>query len=920
MPASSSHSPQPVATAFPYLTEMENFPLAHIVLDASGRLQTANRKARSWLGWTEAAPLLQGKDASCGNGVVKPFYLQDVLTPDSQINFRHFLTQLRSQATGDTHCDIQLQNSALYLRLNGNWQATNQHYQLFAQNISDLQGEHQQLQKQLALYDDLTAHLPGILFQYQLSPEGQTRFTFVSSSISRYYHVSQDEVCNNGQLLESRIHPDDRKTMLDAMRNSARELKQWHYEYRTVLPDGEVVWRALDAHPQKLTNGNVLWHGYTVDITERKHLELALREHEERCKLAIESTGDGVWDWDVKKNVVTYSEHWSEKLNSHNTAADEPPADWLERVHPDDRALTVANGQRLTDGKTNRSEIEVRMRGSDGRWHWTLSRAVVVSRDKTGQALRILGTNVEITRRKEMEEALRINEERWKLALEAAGHGVWEWDLTTNTGSYSRRWKEILGFSDAEIENTADEWISRTHPDDQTRISESFRALLEGKKTTDSLEFRIRCKDGRWKWVLGSGILVTHPRSHNALRIVGTLSDISERKHFELALQDSEERWKFALEGAGDGVWDLNVERNEMTLSPRAGEILGLDITDSSTLTQNHAHWIALLHPEDLARAQKNRKRMDQENDSSSIELRTRHADGHWLWLLSRGMVVSRDEYDKPRRIVGTVGDISARKAIEEKLRLTLQELDERRQEAEKLAEAKTHFLNAASHDLRQPLYAAQLFADALAGERLTPALKSITSNLRLALKAMTAQLEMLLDLSRFDLGKLQPQLREVPLSRILREIEITYTSPAKQAGVSLHVSSGPELNIITDPVLLCRLLGNLVDNAIKFAPHGRILVCARLENRGAASDAYGLRLEVRDNGKGIAAEHLQKIFDEYYQVGNPERDASAGLGLGLSIVQRITVLLDTPLKLRSRLGQGTVFAVSLPADKVIQP
>lgn len=885
---------------------LENLPAGYIVLDENGRLQQANHKARSWLAWTEKVA-----------GKARLPRLQDLLDPDHQAALARFLEQLRTRAETHTHCDIQLKSPPLHLRLNGRWQAATSNYSLIAQDISDLHNAHQQQQKQLDLYDDLTAHLPGILFQYQLSPEGETRFTFVSTAISRYYHISQDEAQRNGHILESRIHPEDKEAMLAAMRSSARELKQWHYEYRTILPDGEVVWRAVDAYPQKLIDGNVLWHGYTVDITERKHLELALREHEERCKLAIESTGDGVWDWDVKRNIVTYSDHWNEKLGQHDTSANGVTADWLERVHPEDRALTIANGQQLTDGTTERSEIEVRMRGPDGRWHWTLSRAVVVSRDKKGHPLRILGTNVEITRRKEMEDALRTNEERWKLALEAAGHGVWEWDLLTNAGSYSRRWKNILGYTDSEIANTADEWMSRTHPEDQSLIGESFRALLKGEKTTDSLEFRMRCKDGQWKWVLGSGILVTHPQHHGVLRIVGTLSDISERKHFELALQESEERWKFALEGAGDGVWDLNVERSEMTLSPRAGEILGLD--PKAGLTQSHAYWISLLHPDDLKLAQKNRGQMGHDSNTSAIELRARHADGHWLWLLSRGMVVSRNENGKPRRIVGTVGDISARKATEEKLRLTLQELDERRQEAEKLAKAKTHFLNAASHDLRQPLYAAQLFADALAGERLTPTLKSITGNLRLALKAMTAQLEMLLDLSRFDLGKLQPQLREVPLSRILREIEVTYSSPARQAGVSLHVRPGPELNIITDPVLLCRLLGNLVDNAIKFASHGRILVCARLENPGSP-EGSGLRLEVRDNGKGIAPEHLQKIFDEYFQVGNPERDPSAGLGLGLSIVRRITVLLDIPLTLKSSLGRGTVFAVSLPAEKIILP
>ena len=109
-----------------------------------------------------------------------------------------------------------------------------------------------------------------------------------------------------------------------------------------------------------------------------------------------------------------------------------------------------------------------------------------------------------------------------------------------------------------------------------------------------------------------------------------------------------------------------------------------------------------------------------------------------------------------------------------------------------------------------------------------------------------------------------------------------------------------------TDAVLLRRLLGNLIDNAIKFAVCGHVLVCVR-------RSAQGIRIEVRDNGPGIAAEHRQKIFDEYFQVDNPARNPHVGLGLGLAIVQRISRLLGAPLSLRTRPGQGAVFAITLP-------
>ena len=132
-----------------------------------------------------------------------------------------------------------------------------------------------------------------------------------------------------------------------------------------------------------------------------------------------------------------------------------------------------------------------------------------------------------------------------------------------------------------------------------------------------------------------------------------------------------------------------------------------------------------------------------------------------------------------------------------------------------------------------------------------------------------------------------------------------TYGAVAIAAGVRLLFHPRP-VRIDSDPTLLARLLGNLIDNAIKFTPGGTVLVCARWRPGHA-------RLEVRDNGRGIPPEHQQTVFEEFFQVGNAARDPSAGLGLGLAIVSRIGHLLGTPLTLHSRLGRGTVFALAVP-------
>ena len=234
-------------------------------------------------------------------------------------------------------------------------------------------------------------------------------------------------------------------------------------------------------------------------------------------------------------------------------------------------------------------------------------------------------------------------------------------------------------------------------------------------------------------------------------------------------------------------------------------------------------------------------------------------------------------------------------------------ELEERRRDAEVMAEAKSRFLAAASHDLRQPLQALRLFAGRLGKDTEEEERELLGQRIRQAVEAMSEQLEGLLQLSRLDMSNVEAQPVGLPVEQLFAKLAATYCPLADAFGVRL-VFSARERIVHSDPVLLARLLGNLIHNAIKFSPHGTVLVCARWGAAGAT------RIEVRDNGAGIAEKYQKAIFEEFFQLKNRAREAHAGLGLGLSIVSRIARLLDTPIELRSRSGAGAAFALRLPA------
>ena len=233
-------------------------------------------------------------------------------------------------------------------------------------------------------------------------------------------------------------------------------------------------------------------------------------------------------------------------------------------------------------------------------------------------------------------------------------------------------------------------------------------------------------------------------------------------------------------------------------------------------------------------------------------------------------------------------------------------ELRARRDEAERASVAKSRFLAAASHDLRQPLHALGLFVSELSQRKLDARSRQLVERITASAETMDELLGSLLDISRLDSGALIPVREAFDLRMRIERIVDGQSAIAAERGLDLHLHC-PPCHAHTDPLLLDRILANLLSNAIRHTPRGRVLVACR--RRGAR-----LRVEVRDSGPGIAPDSQELIFHEFVQLDNPERSQDKGLGLGLAIVRRLSKLLELPLELRSRPGRGSVFAVEVPA------
>lgn len=240
------------------------------------------------------------------------------------------------------------------------------------------------------------------------------------------------------------------------------------------------------------------------------------------------------------------------------------------------------------------------------------------------------------------------------------------------------------------------------------------------------------------------------------------------------------------------------------------------------------------------------------------------------------------------------------------------QQLRQALSQAESAMAAKTRFLASASHDLRQPMHTLSLFGAALAKRPMDSEGQVIVTQMNLALQSLSSQMDALLDISKLDAQVVPVNNQVFALQPWLARLQREFQPAAHRKHLLLRLDCPPEACVESDPVLLERVVRNLIDNAIKYTARGEVSVEV---SRGQDEGLW--RLSVRDTGIGIPEHEQSRVFEEFYQVGNPERDRAKGLGLGLSIVNRLVDLLDLHLALRSAPGHGSSFMLNVTAAEL---
>jgi PAS domain S-box-containing protein len=372
--------------------------------------------------------------------------------------------------------------------------------------------------------------------------------------------------------------------------------------------------------------------------------------------------------------------------------------------------------------------------------------------------------------------------------------------------------------------------------------------------------------------------------------------DVTERKQAEVVLKASEEKYRTLIETTATGylivdgegrVLDANPEYVRLTGHDELRDILGRSVIEwtASHERERNARAVAQCAKEGYVRNLVI-DYVDRKGRVTPVEINaTVITDGGAL------------------RILSLCRDVTERKRSELELLAS-------RQAAENASLTKSRFLAAASHDLRQPIQAISLFKDALIRTGLSGEQRQISDYLSESIQSLSDLLNILLDISRLDAGAVKSCPEPVQVEALFSQINARFSAIAAEKSLRFKLRLPfHETTVITDRNLLLDLLSNVIGNAIKYTEQGSILVGIRRRGDQAL-------IQVWDTGIGIAPEHLDTIFEEYVQIGNPERDRTKGLGLGLAIAKRLATVLETDVVCRSRPGKGSVFEFRLPCAK----
>ncbi len=573
---------------------------------------------------------------------------------------------------------------------------------------------------------------------------------------------------------------------------------------------------------------------------------------------------------------------------------------WVDGVHPDDLESLLKTDQTAHE-KNIPYTAETRIRGFNGEYRWISIQAGLIQ-DSSGLFIGLAGYCLDITSGKEKEQKLIVKKNRYKLAIENTGLGLWDWDITSNATIFNRRYAEILEYEYDEMDTQFHCLDRLIHPDDQAEALEKLQRHLDGKSPSYESEHRLKSKYGDWIWIQDRGKVVDRDSNGKPLRMTGTHRDTTMRKEME----ESMRRLSLVASRSNTAVVIANAVGEVEWVNLAFVKMSGYDLFDMEGQKVGKLLQGPGSDPEVIAYMSERTK----QGKEFHAEILNYQKSGQSYWVDIEGTPIF-DRNGKLIQYIAIESDITARKLAEGQMKTA-------KEAAEAANQAKSDFLANMSHEIRTPMNAVMGMTSLLMDTELSEDQLDFAQTIQTSNEALLKVINDILDFSKIESGKLDLEDVAFSLTGCLEEAIELFGPAAAEKGLELlcHIDDKAPEYLIGDPTRLRQILINLLGNAIKFTSEGEIVTTVTLDEKKGGK--YILRFSVRDTGIGIPVERQGILFEAFTQVDASTTRQYGGTGLGLVISKRLSTLMGGDIGLRSEEGKGSefFFTAKLRPDK----
>jgi PAS domain S-box-containing protein len=717
-------------------------------------------------------------------------------------------------------------------------------------------------------------------------------FRYVSPSVEQLRGYTVEEVMS--QPMEASLTPEVASVVRKRMSDTVEQLKSGlisfdrHYTNEVPQPckDGSVVWtEVITTYYVNPETGSIEIRGVTRDITERKQNQLELQENELRWRSIFENSIDAIGlAHDGKFLFVNPA---FVKLLGCESEEDIFGSEVLSYISPYERGKVASEmakraakedyaSRYLTKiVRRNGEELEIEVNASTY-WLEDKQYSISIIRD--------------ITERKEMERNLLHLQTHYQKLIENAPDGIALVNLNNQFLYISPSSLKMFGYHSDDMSKLSPDEL--THPDDLPYVVETLQKLILDSNYKPVIQYRFHHSDGSWKWIESTFTnLLAEPTVH---AIVINFRDINERKLYELELR----RLSTAVEQNPASILITDTTGSiqyvnkafEKTTGYVKEEVLGKNPSimksGSTSMEKYQELWNTIL--------------LGRTWQGELLNMR-KNGESYWEEVAISPVM---DENDKILNFVAVKID------IEEKKRTTL-ELLAAKEKSEEMNRLKSSFLANMSHELRTPMIGILGYSEILEQSELSENFKYYANVINRSGKRLMETLNLILDISRIEAGKLEIHLAHVDVWTTIKEICLLFEGVAEKRGITLIIEDPEEKPVLLlDQTMLRHIVNNLVNNAIKFTDSGEVNVSLEVDR---STDSPCILLKVSDTGIGIAQENQSIIWDEFRQVSEGKGRSFEGTGLGLSITKRFVEKLKGTISVESKLGIGSTFIVRFP-------